>query len=109
MEGSKRPEKCLERLNTFLQLLKKLKHHEIIILSDSNLNTRPTHSDFQDSSSLKSIWIDFMTEHNFGVYNDQLTFFKPNVEPSTIDHIWGNCVKRISNIITTPHHLSPDH
>ena len=43
------------------------------------------------------------------IYNEEPTFFKYNVEPSVIDHVWGNCTRRISHLATDYHFLSPDH
>ena len=107
--GSRQLEQRKIRLKLFLDTLRPLLKDETIILSDTNINTLPNREDYQESPSIKSMWLEFLEEYNMCIHNNKPTHFKPNIEPTCIDHIWGNCPNRISNFVTQPHYMSPDH
>ena len=100
------------RFTSLLSVLKKIKDkHEIIICSDTNIDTsNDCHSNSNIVSQLKEIWQDFLSVNDFTIMNDKdKTFFRQGTRPSLIDHVWTNCPLKLSNLTTRPHFLSPDH
>ena len=79
-------------------------------MMDDNLdsNNNGNHNKFYNIQNLYDIWLKHINKYNITQHNFKLTHFRPNRNPSSLDHIYSNCPLKINNVTTDNNALS-DH
>ena len=49
---------------------------------------------------LYSMLNDHLVKYNITRHNNKLTRFTPHQQPSSLDHIYSNCINKIINVVT---------
>ena len=59
---------------------------------DSSINSN--HNKFYKLHNLYEIWQNHINNFNITQHNFKLTHFRPNKNPSSLDHIYSNCQQK---------------
>ena len=96
--------KQLQRLGLIIEkwedALKEGKH--TIVAMDDNIDTNinAKHNKIYKIENLAAMLRDHLEDKGLITHNNELTRFQQNQDPSCIDHLYSNCPRNISNVIT---------
>ena len=81
-----------------------------VVMMDDNLDTseNSVHNKVFNLKYLYELWQKYLNKHNITQHNFKYTHFRPNKNPSCIDHVLSNCPNNINNVTTNTNSLS-DH
>ena len=74
---------------------------EIIVLTDNNMDhNNNTFNTNHKINTIKEMTLDFLSSNNYTTHNEENTYYVKQTPISCIDHIYSNCLYKISTVTT---------